>query len=125
VGTVSKGETVTDLSIIACRCEDVTIGEIRHAISRGGRTFDDVKRMTRSGMGECQGRMCECVVIELLCREAGISPAGVAPRSVRPPVRPVTVEFLGASETETPEHESSEHWFRGDLGTSADPPGAG
>ncbi|TMJ08922.1 MAG: (2Fe-2S)-binding protein [Bacillati bacterium ANGP1] len=100
------------LRTIVCRCEDVTLGEIQRAIASGGRTFDEIKRVSRTGMGECQGRMCECVVTELLCRDAGVAPAAVVPRSVRPP------------KAETPEHESSDQWFRGDLGTSPDHPGA-
>ena len=112
------------LRTIVCRCEDVTLGEIQRAIASGGRTFDEIKRVSRTGMGECQGRMCECVVTELLCRDAGVAPAAVVPRSVRPPIRPISVEGLGACEAQTPEHESSDQWFRGDLGTSPDHPGA-
>lgn len=110
---------MTDGSIVACRCEDVTVGEIRRAISQGARTFDQIKRLTRTGMGECQGKTCACIVIDLLCGEAGVSPADIAPASVRPPVRPITPEFLAACEPEPPAHESSEDWFRGTLGTSA------
>jgi len=114
------GFPMTGARLVVCRCEDVTLDAVRRALAAGGRSFDDVKRVTRAGMGQCQGRMCECIVTDLLCREAGIAPADITPRSVRPPIRPLAVAALGACEPETPDHESSEHWFQGDLGTSAD-----
>jgi bacterioferritin-associated ferredoxin len=111
---------MTGARIVVCRCEDVTLDAVRRALVDGGRSFDEVKRVTRVGMGECQGRMCECIVTDLLCREAGIANEDIAPRSIRPPVRPLSVAALGTCELETPDHESSEHWFQGDLGTSVD-----
>jgi bacterioferritin-associated ferredoxin len=109
---------MTGPRLVVCRCEEVTLDAIRRALADGGRSFDELKRVTRAGMGECQGRMCESIVTDLLCREAGVAAADITPRSVRPPVRALTIEALGACEPTTPDHESSEHWFEGDLGTS-------
>uniref|UniRef100_UPI0035A61BB1 (2Fe-2S)-binding protein n=1 Tax=Streptomyces roseicoloratus TaxID=2508722 RepID=UPI0035A61BB1 len=42
-----------------CRCEEVTAGEIREAVTDlGARDARTVKLLTRAGMGWCQGRMC-------------------------------------------------------------------
>jgi hypothetical protein len=38
---------------LLCRCEDVTIGEVRIY-----REWRDAKLHTRCGMGACQGRIC-------------------------------------------------------------------
>ena len=62
---------------IVCRCETVTEGEIVEAIKRGARTLQDIKFMTRSGFGRCQGGFCGPQVIRILARELGISPMGV------------------------------------------------
>ncbi|MCA2003050.1 MAG: NAD(P)/FAD-dependent oxidoreductase, partial [Chloroflexi bacterium] len=44
---------------ILCRCEDVTLGQVKEAIQMGATTLREVKMATRCGMGNCQGRMCE------------------------------------------------------------------
>ena len=60
---------------IVCRCETVSEGEILHAIraNPGARDVDGVKRRTRSGMGRCQGGFCAPYVMELICRETGMT----------------------------------------------------
>jgi glycerol-3-phosphate dehydrogenase len=59
---------------IVCRCENITEGEIRHAISSNppARDMDGVKRRTRSGMGRCQGGFCGPYVMELISEELSI-----------------------------------------------------
>ena len=58
---------------IVCRCEQVTEGEILHAIRSNPKAtdIDGVKRRTRSGMGRCQGGFCQPYIAELLAREMG------------------------------------------------------
>lgn len=60
---------------IVCRCETVSEGEILQAIrtNPGARDVDGVKRRTRSGMGRCQGGFCAPYVMELICKETGMS----------------------------------------------------
>ena len=57
-----------DYGKIVCRCEEVSEGEIRAAISQnpGARDLDGVKRRTRSGMGRCQGGFCGPYVMQML-----------------------------------------------------------
>ncbi len=59
---------------MVCRCEQVTEGTIRDALSRGIpiTSLDAVKRRTRAGMGWCQGAFCGPRVKEVLKRLAGI-----------------------------------------------------
>ena len=59
---------------IVCRCENVTEGEILHAIRSNppAMDIDSIKRRTRSGMGRCQGGFCGPYVMELIARELGI-----------------------------------------------------
>jgi len=60
---------------IICRCEEISEGEIVDAIHGilGARTLDGVKRRTRAGMGRCQSGFCSPRVMEILCRELGLS----------------------------------------------------
>ena len=60
---------------IVCRCEQITEGEILHAIRRNppAKDIDGVKRRTRSGMGRCQGGFCQPYVAELIAKERKIA----------------------------------------------------
>jgi glycerol-3-phosphate dehydrogenase len=71
---------------IICRCEQAAEGEIVEAIRRGARTVQDVKFMTRAGMGRCQGGFCEPRVIQILSRELEIPATQVVMRSSDSPI---------------------------------------
>lgn len=61
---------------IICRCEMVTLAEIKDAIHRplGATTIDGVKRRTRAGAGRCQGGFCGPRVLEILSKELNKDP---------------------------------------------------
>jgi bacterioferritin-associated ferredoxin len=80
---------------VLCRCEEVTLGEIRRAISQGGDSANEVKAMTRCGMGDCQGRMCGQLVAHCVARETGRPMGEVGLFRPRPPIFPVPVATLG------------------------------
>ena len=89
-----------DDDIIICRCEEVTLGEIKQAIKEGAHDVTGVKRRTRSGMGLCQGRTCEKLVQRILRAELGQKPEEMEPGTNRPPVRPITFGVLGGDKNE-------------------------
>ena len=64
---------------VICRCETITEGEIVAAIHSPipPVSLDGVKRRAGSGMGRCQGGFCGPRVLEILCRERGLSPLEV------------------------------------------------
>ena len=69
-------------------------GQIQSAINRSGaQTVNQVKKLTRAGMGLCQGRTCAKVVESILAAE-GSSPPGIEPYEARPPVRGIPVKVL-------------------------------
>lgn len=76
--------------MLVCRCEEITVGEIKKAIAEGARDITGVKRRVRAGMGLCQGKTCEKLVQQILCSELGIVPKLAGSSSSRPPVRPIT-----------------------------------
>lgn len=58
---------------LVCECEEVTVGEVKHALnSKTVESIDQLRRRTRVGMGTCQGQLCTlraaCLVSELLKR---------------------------------------------------------
>ena len=60
-------------NVFVCRCEEVTLAEIRRAIAEGADSVRDVKLRTHAGMGACQGMTCRRAV-ERILREEGIDP---------------------------------------------------
>ena len=84
-----------DDNIIICRCEEVTLGEIKQAIREGAREVTGIKRRTRAGMGLCQGRTCEKLIQQIIKEELGKKVEEIGTSTFRPPVRPVTFGTLG------------------------------
>jgi len=82
---------------IICRCEEITLGEIKEAIQHGARSIGEVKMLTRTGMGNCQGRMCEHTVSAIIAHELaedGITREEIGYYSIRPPLHPLPQSFL-------------------------------
>ena len=53
-----------DKNTILCRCEDLTRENILDCIRAGYCTIDEIKRVTRAGMGPCQGRTCRMLIAQ-------------------------------------------------------------
>ncbi len=64
-----------DFGKVICRCEQVTLGEIKEAINNplGVATIDGVKRRVRAGMGRCQGGFCMPQIVKIISEEKGVS----------------------------------------------------
>ncbi|MGC4106702.1 MAG: FAD-dependent oxidoreductase [Thermomicrobiales bacterium] len=78
-----------DRAIIVDREEGVTLGEIQDAIDTGAYDINDIRRVTRVGMGESQGaESLPVVATMLLWRDSAIADERLRAR-VRPPVRPI------------------------------------
>lgn len=86
--------------IIVCRCEEVTMGEVKEWIAKGYDTFDELKRLLRVGMGPCQGRGCREIIMREISRAKGIPMAQVDPGTFRPPVKPVKLGVLATAKAE-------------------------
>ncbi|MEJ2208423.1 MAG: FAD-dependent oxidoreductase [Anaerolineae bacterium] len=75
-------ERLTD-DMIVCRCERVTAGEIRALIRKGYRDINEIKAVSRAGMGACGAKTCTALIHRLF-REEGIPLGEVVDQSVRP-----------------------------------------
>lgn len=82
---------------IICRCEDITEFEILEAVERGVSTADEVKRLTRAGMGHCQGRTCRRLVNQLLASKLGQRPEDQKSVTQRSPLQPISLKILADS----------------------------
>lgn len=83
-----------DGDIIICRCEEITLKEIKNAIASGATTVDGVKRITRAGMGLCQGRTCRSLIENIISQELNKPKEELEYPSIRPPVRVMKIKAI-------------------------------
>jgi hypothetical protein len=81
---------------IICRCEEVTAGAVREAAACGAHGLRLMRTALRTGMGPCQGRMCEPTVTGLIAQTTGCAPSALGPGRIRTPVKPVTLAEIAA-----------------------------
>ena len=75
-------ERITDDTIV-CRCERVSAGEIRELIRQGYRDINEIKAVSRAGMGSCGAKTCTSLIHRLF-RDEGIPDAEVVDQIDRP-----------------------------------------
>jgi NAD(P)H-nitrite reductase large subunit len=80
---------------IVCRCEEVSLGEIKETVEQYNCSPREVKLRTRAGMGYCGGRTCRNVINRLVADLKQDAVTDEVQLSYRPPVRPVTFGALG------------------------------
>ena len=81
---------------VLCTCEDVTLDDVRHAIDKGYRDIESIKRYTGFGTGVCQGKTCLSAIARVLAERTGASPGAVLPFTPRPPLHPVEMSLLAS-----------------------------
>ena len=116
---------------IICQCEEVTRADLigvqppnylprpaamcarslESLLKDGPVNQDQIKRLTRAGMGVCQGRRCRDQVAMLLALESG-TPFGTIPlASHRAPVRPLPMKILAEWDEPAEMEAAWDVWF--------------
>jgi thioredoxin reductase len=72
---------------------------------------DQIKRLTRAGMGACQGRRCREQIALLLAIESGTLPGEIPLASYRAPVRPLPLGLLGSIAEPQAMRQHWDVWF--------------
>lgn len=85
---------------IVCRCSDLTKEDIRGLIEKGYTTFDEIKRVSRAGMGPCQGRTCMPLILREISIITGKPISEIMPGTYRPPVKAITLGQIVAATRE-------------------------
>ena len=89
-----------DDDTIVCRCERITLGEIRGAIRSGVRDMNQMKAMLTAGMGACGGKTCGPLIHSIFGQE-GIARDDVTGFTERPLMTEVPLGlFAGAEEND-------------------------
>ncbi len=85
-----------DKDTIVCRCEEITAGQIREAVANSHGDSNQVKYLTRCGMGPCQGRQCANAVAHIVADAGGERVSAKSHFRGRPPVAPLTLQQLAS-----------------------------
>lgn len=86
------------LRTVVCRCEDVTLEEIREYIAEGYTDLETLKRLLRISMGRCQGKTCLPIVMRELSIATGVPISEIAPTTFRPPTVGIPLGDLAKGE---------------------------
>ena len=92
---------------IVCRCEEINMGQLRKAIGQGFDSLGALKRMTRLGMGRCQGRYCACTAAKLLHEVTGRVREPEQLFAPRLPAKPVPAGCMAFEKPEWGGHKRS------------------
>ncbi len=77
---------------IVCRCEAITVGEVRDAVrGRGAPEINRAKAFSRVGMGRCQGRYCGLAAAEIVAHASGAPIETIGRLRGQAPVKPLPV----------------------------------
>ena len=97
--TIYEKEPPPDEAIV-CRCERVTAGEIRAVIRSGIRDMNQIKALTRAGMGACGSKTCRPMIWRIF-QEEGIDLKMVTDRVDRPLFVEVPIGVFAGSQMES------------------------
>ncbi|MFL1544450.1 FAD-dependent oxidoreductase [Pseudomonas sp. O39] len=76
-------------ALILCRCEEVSVGEVRAVVDEGHWELNRVKAHCRVGMGRCQGRMCGLAAAEIVAERSGRGIETVGRLRGQAPIKPL------------------------------------
>jgi glycine/D-amino acid oxidase-like deaminating enzyme len=89
-------------STILCRCEALSHHDLRTAVARHAiADIGNLKRLTRAGMGRCQGRYCGGALSEIF----GLADGSASPWAPQMPLRPVPLAALALEKSEWRGHK--------------------
>ena len=75
--------------LILCRCEEVSVGDVRAVVDEGHWEINRVKAHCRVGMGRCQGRMCGLAAAEIVAERSGRAIEQVGRLRGQAPIKPL------------------------------------
>jgi D-hydroxyproline dehydrogenase subunit alpha len=88
-----------DDDTLVCRCEEVSVCDVRRAVDLGASEPRTVKLLARPGMGSCQGRVCGYATA---CLTGPVTAAGLRGIAARPIAQPITLGTLAERNEEEP-----------------------
>lgn len=81
--------------IIICRCNDITLRDLREALDMGIDDFEVLRRYLKIGFGPCQGRACILIAARYFASRYGRKISDVlVDYKIRPPIVPIPLRHL-------------------------------
>lgn len=96
---------------LACASDRMAVRDSRTLGQDGPLNPDQIKRLTRAGMGSCQGRRCREQIAMLLALASDTAVARVPLASYRAPVRPLPLGVLADRNETLPMRQGWDVWF--------------
>lgn len=85
-----------DENTIVCRCSDITLKEVRELINNGYTTVEEIKRISRAGMGPCQGRTCGNLILKEIAAYTGVNISDLKISTSRPTVKGIMLNQIAS-----------------------------
>lgn len=85
-------------STTICRCEELTLGDIREGLATTPGHVGTLKRATRVGMGRCQGRYCGPIAARMVSDATGKPVEDLSFFAPRVPIKPVAISSILAAQ---------------------------
>jgi NAD(P)H-nitrite reductase large subunit len=84
--------------VIVCRCSDVTLAQVQDLIKQGYTSVEEIKRITRAGMGPCQSKTCGHVIEREIAKITGIKVDQQEPHKQRGPIKGIKLGTMAVAE---------------------------
>ena len=81
---------------LICRCEEISLAAIGEAVASEIASAGALKRLTRAGMGRCQGRYCGALIVDLVSKRCGTPIDEFSFFAPRMPFKPVPIAILSS-----------------------------
>ena len=94
------GLQLADPETIICRCEEIKRSTLQTLIEGGVIHPGTLKRLTRAGMGRCQGRYCAALLAELIRSCTGKAPKAEDYFAPQVPLKPIPLAVLAVEKPE-------------------------
>jgi len=79
---------------IVCRCEEITLKDIKNSLDIDCRGPNTVKSFTRCGMGNCQARFCGLTLLEIISKNTKVPIHELKYLNIRSPIKPIRAQEL-------------------------------
>ncbi len=86
----------TDDDVVICRCEEVTLKDIKKGLELNCKESNSIKSFTRCGMGNCQARFCGLTLLEVISKQTNTPIEELKYLKIRSPIKPIGIEEMGS-----------------------------
>ena len=94
------GLRLADPETFICRCEEIKLTTLQALIEDGVTHLGTLKRLTRAGMGRCQGRYCATLMAELIRTHSSRAPKIEDYFASQLPLKPIPLTVLAVEKPE-------------------------